>query len=218
MSSNIVCKRWSGGLNLYAWLCKPAFLCDELVFIRLLTIIITTFENIAIKPRQAIRLMLCVCVCLYYAEDFGLCWSRGLWGEERGGGLIGGCLGHECLYTEANIETDRRTDRHSRRFQLDRSICQALLLWFHTEAGEKGSVVKHLDGESDSCRTQAWDGRKNWSVRPGVAIGLKHQADTGAEICWRQFEFQWRVFTAVTLNPKMITAIIRGPKWRNWIV
>jgi len=51
------------------------------------------------------------------------------------------------------------------------------------EAGEKGSVVKHLDGESDSCRTRAWDGRKNWSVRPGVAIGLQLQADIGAEIC-----------------------------------
>jgi hypothetical protein len=108
MSRNMVCKRRSGGLNLYAWLCKPAFLCDELVFIRLLTIIITTSVNIAIKPWQAIRLMLCVCTTV---DDSSLCWSRGDFGvRRRGEGLIGGCAGHECLYTEGNIETDRRTD------------------------------------------------------------------------------------------------------------
>lgn len=67
--------------------------------------------NIAIKPRQAIRLMMCVCVCVCTSaiSDFA-----GVEGVERdrgsGGGLIGGCSGHECLYTEANIETDRRTD------------------------------------------------------------------------------------------------------------
>lgn len=50
-----------------------------------------------------------MCVCTSAISDFA-----GDEGVERdrgsGGGLIGGCSGHECLYTEANIETERRTD------------------------------------------------------------------------------------------------------------
>jgi len=165
-------KRWIKPLRLA--LCKPAFLCDELVFIRLLTIIITTFVNIAIKPRQAIRLMLCVFVLRRGFQP--LLESRtlegGAWGRIDWRVLRSRVFVHWSQYRD-----DRRTDRHSRRFQLDCSICQALLLWFHMEAGEKGSVVKHLAGESDSCRTEAWDGRRDWSVD----VGLQLQADAGAK-------------------------------------
>lgn len=159
-------------------------------------------------------------LCLYYGGRFQpLLESRGLWSEKEGG-RIDWRVRRSRVFVHWRQYRDRQTDRHSWRFQLDLSICQPLLLWFHMEAGEKGSVVKHLDSESDSCRTSAWDGQKNSTVRPGLLLvcdlkeiqGLKYApviANKSVHIPLKT------AMTALTLSPEMFMVIIRGSKWNN---